>query len=149
MILFRFLYLPEITTLSSCECYLFSREIFYVLIDKNLGFPIATHYDSGKTINYAAGGHRTLNLQICNSSHKEMTDFKCICRYSIVARYSRLSLSRLRLSPIIAYLEEKILSLFKHRNLISGNKILWIKGEIAPGEQFLPFSTIFSIYISN
>ena len=23
------------------------------------------------------------------------------------------------------------------------------KGEIAPGEQFLPFSTIFSIYISN
>ena len=27
-------------------------------------------------------------------------------------------------------------------------KILWKRGEIAPGEQFLPFSTIFSIYIS-
>ena len=31
----------------------------------------------------------------------------------------------------------------------SGYKILWKRGEIAPGEQFLPFSTIFSIYISN
>ena len=57
--------------------------------------------------------------------------------------YSRLSLSRLRLSRIIAYLEEKTWSLFKHRNLTSGNKILWIRGEIAPEEQFLPFPTIF------
>ena len=40
------------------------------------------------------------------------------------------------------YLEEKIWSLFKHRNLTSGNKILWIRGKIAPQEQFLPFSTI-------
>ena len=63
--------------------------------------------------------------------------------------YSRLSLSRLRLSRTTAYLEEKIWSLFKHRNLKSGNKILWIRGEIAPQEQFLPFPTIFSIYISN
>ena len=30
-----------------------------------------------------------------------------------------------------------------------GNKILWLRGEIAPQEQFLPFSTIFSTYISN
>ena len=29
------------------------------------------------------------------------------------------------------------------------NKILWIRGKIAPKEQFLPFSTKFSIYISN
>ena len=65
------------------------------------------------------------------------------------ARYSQLSLSRLRLSRISAYLEEKIWSLFYHRNLKSGYKILWKRGEIAPGEQFLPFSTIFSIYISN
>ena len=37
--------------------------------------------------------------------------------------YSRLSLSRPRLSRIIAYLEEKIIwSLFKHRNGISGKK---------------------------
>ena len=48
---------------------------------------------------------------------------------------------------ITAYLEEKILSLFKHRKLATGNKILWIS--IAPQEQFLPFPTIFSIYISN
>ena len=47
------------------------------------------------------------------------------------------------------YLEEKIRSLFYHRNLISGKKILWIREEIAPQEQFLPFSTIFSTYISN
>ena len=63
--------------------------------------------------------------------------------------YSQLSLSRLRLSRITAYLEEKIWSLVSHRNLKSGYKILWKRGEIAPGEQFLPFSTIFSIYISN
>ena len=40
-------------------------------------------------------------------------------------------------------------SVFKHRNLTSDNKILWIRGEIAPEEQFLPFPTIFSIHISN
>ena len=62
------------------------------------------------------------------------------------SKYSRLSLSRLPLSRTTAYLEEKIWSLFKHRNLTSGNKILWIRGEIAPQEQFLPFPTIFSIY---
>ena len=64
-------------------------------------------------------------------------------------KYSQLSLSPLRLSRITAYLEEKFWSLFSHRNLKSGYKILWKRGEIAPGEQFLPFSTIFSIYISN
>ena len=61
--------------------------------------------------------------------------------------YSRLSLSRLRLSRITAYLEVKIWSLFKHENLTTGNKILWKRGEIAPKEQFLLFSTIFSIYL--
>ena len=34
-------------------------------------------------------------------------------------------------------------------NLTSGNKILSIRGEIAPREQFLPFSRMFSIYISK
>ena len=63
--------------------------------------------------------------------------------------YSRLSLSRLRLSRLIGYLEEKIWSFFKRRNLTSGNKILWIRGEIAHKEQFLPFSTILSVYIFN
>ena len=52
--------------------------------------------------------------------------------------YSRLSLFRLRLSRITAYLEEKIWSLFKHRNLTSGNKILWIGGAIS----LLPTSLI-------
>ena len=41
----------------------------------------------------------------------------------------------------------KIWSLFKHENLTTGNKILWKRGEIAPQEQFLLFSTIFSIYL--
>ena len=62
-------------------------------------------------------------------------------------KYSRLSLSRLRLSRITAYLEEKIWSFFKRRNLTSGNKVFWLRGETAPKEQFLPFSTIFSVYI--
>ena len=62
--------------------------------------------------------------------------------------YSRLSLSRLRLSRITAYLEEKIWSVFKHRNLISDSKILCVRGEITPEEQFLPSPTIFSIHIS-
>ena len=64
-------------------------------------------------------------------------------------KYSQLSLSRLRLSRITAFLEQKIWSLFKHRNLKSGYKILCKRGEIAPVEQFLPFCIIFSIYISN
>ena len=63
--------------------------------------------------------------------------------------YSRHSLSRLRFSRITAYLEVKIWSLFLHGNLTIGNKILWKRGEIAPEEQFLLFSTIFSIYLSS
>ena len=61
--------------------------------------------------------------------------------------YNRLSFSRPRLSRITAYLEAKIWSLFKHENLTTGNKILWKRGEIAPKEQFLLFSTIYSIYL--
>ena len=60
--------------------------------------------------------------------------------------YSRLSLSRLRLSRITAHLEVKIWSLFKHENLITINKILWKRREIAPQEQFLFFSIIFLIH---
>ena len=69
--------------------------------------------------------------------------------YSILQEYSQLLLCRIRLSRITAYLEEKIWPLFKHRNLKSGYKILWKRGEIVPGEQFLPFSTIFSICVSK
>ena len=43
----------------------------------------------------------------------------------------------------------KIWSLFKHCNLTTGNKILWKRGEIAPKEQFLLFSTIFSMYLTS
>ena len=68
---------------------------------------------------------------------------------NVKSNYSRLSLSRLRLSRITAYLEEKIWSLFQHRNLTSCTKILWIREEIAPQEQFLSFSTLFSTYIST
>ena len=48
---------------------------------------------------------------------------------------------------ICAYLEMKIWSLLKHKHLTTGNKILWKRGEIAPKEQFLLVSTVFSIYI--
>ena len=61
--------------------------------------------------------------------------------------YSWLSLSRSRLSRRTAYHEVKIWSLPKDENLTTGNKILWKRGEIAPLEQFILFSTIFSIYL--
>ena len=59
--------------------------------------------------------------------------------------YSWLSLSRPRLSRITAYLEVKIWSLPKDENLTTGKQILWKRGEIAPKEQFLLFSTNFFI----
>ena len=62
-------------------------------------------------------------------------------------KYSWLSLSRTRLSRITAYLEVNIWSLPKHENLTTGKKILWKRGKNAPQEQFLLFSTIFSIYL--
>ena len=58
-------------------------------------------------------------------------------------KYSQLSLSRLRLSRITTYLEEKIWSFLKHRNLKSGYKILWKRGEIAPSPLF---HNIFNIH---
>ena len=64
-----------------------------------------------------------------------------------IMRYSPLSLSRPRLSRKSAYCRVKIWSLPKHENLTTGKKILWKRREIAPKEQFLLFSTIFSIYL--
>ena len=82
---------------------------------------------------------------------QECWPFKNLSILNLSARhlekYSRLSLSRLRLPRITAYLKERIWFFFKRRNLTSGNKILWITREIALKEQFLPFSTIFSVYI--
>ena len=60
--------------------------------------------------------------------------------------YSRLSLSRLRLSRITAYLGVKIWSLFKHENLTTGNKTLWKRGEIAISPLF---HNIFNISLTS
>ena len=68
-------------------------------------------------------------------------------KWEIWEKYSWHSLAWPRLSRIPAYLEVKIWSLPKHENLTTGKKILWKRGEIAPKEQFLLFSTIFSIYL--
>ena len=64
-------------------------------------------------------------------------------------QYSWLSLSRPRLSRITAYLEVKVWSLLKNENLITSNKILWKRGEIAPKEQFLLFHNIFNICLTS
>ena len=77
-------------------------------------------------------------------SGRRILKARCI----ITILYSRLSLSRPRLSRFTAYLEVKIWFLFKHENLTTCNKIVWKRGEIAPKEQFLLFSTIFSIYLT-
>ena len=69
-----------------------------------------------------------------------------IFKYTCI--YSRLSLSRTRLSRITTYLEVKIWSLFQHRDLPTGNKILWKRGEIAPRSNFSSFPKYFH-YISN
>ena len=47
----------------------------------------------------------------------------------------------------LAYLEAIIWSLLTHENLTTGNKISWKRREIAPKEQFILFSTIFSTYL--
>ena len=62
--------------------------------------------------------------------------------------YSQTSLSRTHLFRITAF-EVKIWSLFEHETMKTGNKIMRKRGEIAPKEQFLLFSTLFCIYISN
>ena len=72
-----------------------------------------------------------------------------VCDYRFTL-YSWLSLSRLRLFRITAYLEVKIWYLvFKYDNLTISNKILWKREEIAPKESnFSSFPEYFQ-YISN
>ena len=60
----------------------------------------------------------------------------------------KISLSQPPLSRITAYLEVEIWSLPKHENLITGKKILWKRGEIAPKSNFSSFPQYFQ-YISN
>ena len=83
-----------------------------------------------------------LNFWQCTDPHS-----KRLISPTAPTGYSRLSLSRPRLPRITTYLEVKIWSLFLQGNLTTGIKILWKRGVIAPQEQFLLFSTIFSIYI--
>ena len=95
---------------------------------------------------------RNCRFNVCpilNRGQLLKKQFSFLSAHSFLSQYSRLSVSRLRLSRITAYLEEKVWSFFKRRNLTSRYKILCIVGEIAPKEQFLPFSTIFSIHICN
>ena len=64
---------------------------------------------------------------------------KIIIQLTLVISTSLISNNRLSPSEnLIPALDEK---------LITGNKILWKRGEIAPKEQFLLISTIFSIYL--
>ena len=63
---------------------------------------------------------------------------------TVKGKYRRLSLSRSRLSLITAYLEVKICSLPTHENVTTAKKYCGKRGKIAPKEQFLLFSTIFS-----
>ena len=71
--------------------------------------------------------------------------------YSVIAAFpgylynSSLSLSRPRLSRITGYLEVKFWSLFKYKNLTTGNKILWKRGgAISP-----LFHNIFNISLTS
>ena len=79
-------------------------------------------------------------------AHDETYMYNKTC---VTSKYSRTSLSRTRLFRITAYLEVKIWSLFEHETMTTCNKIMWKRGEIAPKEQFLLFSTLFDTYISN
>ena len=56
--------------------------------------------------------------------------------------------SRLRLSPITAYLEVKIWSQLKHENLTTGNKILWKRRELDPKVSPL-FHNIFKLSLTS
>ena len=77
-------------------------------------------------------------MSIRHSGHWKQSD-----KLRQMGKYSRLSLSRLRLSRITAYLEVKILFLFQHGNLQTGIKILWKRGAISPH-----FHNIFNISLT-
>ena len=69
-------------------------------------------------------------------------DIHCSHKFAVPTDMQSTLVITTLISRITACHEEKIWSLFKHINLILGNKILWIGGEIAQ-EQFLPFPKIF------
>ena len=93
----------------------------------------------------------SLKLPITNTLRQLLWSQNILKGSSLESRtkYSRTSLSWTRLFRITAYLEVKIWSLFYHETMTTSNKIMWKRGEIAPKEQFLLFSTLFYIHISN
>ena len=93
---------------------------------------------------------QTLDAQACFSlrwPHLSKDRFFFSVAAQIQKILSWLSLSRLRLSRITAYLHVKTRSLFYDGSLTTGHKMLWKRREISPKEQFLLFPTIFSKYI--
>ena len=63
--------------------------------------------------------------------------------------YSRLSLSRPRISRITAYLEVKIWSLPKHENLTTGNKYCGKEEKLLLRSNFSSFRNIFNISVTS
>ena len=113
----------------------------------NIKKKIALNYPKTAALGFCNGLKNEFETGVVNEpSVFEPLKFYCSkIPWKSISIYNRLSLSLLRLSRITAYLEEKIWPFFKRRNLTPGKKMLWIRGEIAPKEQFLPFSTILSV----
>ena len=63
--------------------------------------------------------------------------------------YSRLSLSRPRISRITAYLEVKIWSLLKHENLTTGKKYCGKEEKLLLRSNFSSFCNIFNISVTS
>ena len=85
--------------------------------------------------------HRTYVLNICFNRLSEAIITNIQNKWFL--KYSRLTLSRPRLTRTTAYLEMKIWTLFSHENLTAGNKILWKREEIAPRSNFSSFPQYF------
>ena len=108
-----------------------------------------------------------MKTQVCNNQHDQelylkhefVWYFKLWTNTGIIhinmrnitqnwGKYSWLSLSRPRLSRIIAYLEVKILSLLKHENLTTGKKYCGKEEKLLLRSYFSSFPQYFQ-YISN
>ena len=69
------------------------------------------------------------------------------CSLTVITRYSRTLLSQISLSRITAYLEVKIWSLIKHKNLTTGNKMLWKRGDFSAFPRYFQYVHIFKSQI--
>ena len=65
----------------------------------------------------------------------------------LFALQSSLVISALLISKNHISRSANLVPVFNMEKLTTGNNILWKRGEIAPKELFLLFSTIFSIYL--